>query len=49
MKVITGMFYLECNTFNPELVTKEKFIVSTGDTALTYQIGRASCRERVSS
>ena len=36
MKVITGMFYLECNTFNPELVTKEKFIVSTGDTALTY-------------
>ena len=36
MKVITGMFYLECNTFNPELVTKEKFIVSTGDTALIY-------------
>lgn len=36
MKVAVGLFYLECNTFNPYPVTKEKFVYAEGEEVKRY-------------
>lgn len=36
MKIAVGLFYLECNTFNPDLVGREQFIFAEGQQVLPY-------------
>lgn len=36
MKIITGLFYLECNTFNPKQVGKDDFIYREGDDLFNF-------------
>ncbi len=36
MKIAVGLFYLECNTQNPDLVTRDKFIFAEGEAILPY-------------
>ena len=36
MKIAVGLFYLECNTFNPDLVGREQFIFAEGRQVLPY-------------
>ena len=36
MKIAVGLFYLECNTFNKDLVTRDDFIIAEGEDVLSY-------------
>ncbi|MCC8180595.1 MAG: M81 family metallopeptidase, partial [Planctomycetes bacterium] len=36
MKIAVGLFYLECNTNNPDLVGKDSFIFAEGEASLPY-------------
>lgn len=36
MKIAVGLFYLECNTQNPDLATRDKFIFAEGEAILPF-------------
>lgn len=36
MKIAVGLFYLECNTYNPDLTRKESFVFAEGEEMLPY-------------
>ena len=36
MKIAVGLFYLECNSWNPDVTTRDKFVFAEGDDVLRY-------------
>lgn len=49
MKIAVGLFYLECNTFNPDLVGREQFIFAEGQQVLPICMYVISSKRRVLS